>query len=41
MKLTGQEAYQVSFPSLHRFDLCAKQEAPAATIADMTVEQRR
>lgn len=41
MRLTREETMMVNLPSLRRYDLCAKRDAPPATIADMTTEQRR
>lgn len=41
MKLTTDETMMANLPSLRRYDLYAKRDAAPATIADMTVEQRR
>ena len=41
MKLTQEEAYLLTYPSLRRYDLCAKRDAAPKTISDMSLEQRR
>ena len=41
MKLTGGEMYELSMPSLRRYDIAAKAVADPETIADITDGQRR
>jgi len=41
MKLTQEEAHLLIYPSLRRYDLCAKRDAAPKTISEMSVEQRR
>ncbi|MBP0439897.1 hypothetical protein [Tianweitania sediminis] len=41
MKPTSAETLMVTLPSLRMYELAAKRDAPPATIADMTAEQRR